>query len=276
MNNGASARASSVITRLHDHGEVLRASGQDPFVRWQLDPVSPPMATLQAWSRGGAVAFIRPSSDGPASLTCLGPVRDVVPLVAGLVHRVDATRLTVPRQSWDAVMKRLPVLRQGTGDDWDWMWIDRASADRSWTEQPSSRLVLPGLVSPALEPLGPDHHGEISALLAVASPRSSAVPGGREIVRWLGIRDVERALVACAAHTERVRGVPHLASITTHPRWRGRGLGSAITGGITRRLLAQGAPVVTLGMYADNDVARRIYGRLGFRCEHRFASRTLP
>lgn len=100
--------------------------------------------------------------------------------------------------------------------------------------------------------------------------------GPGRVLQWVGIRDDEGALIACAAHTERVRGVPHLASIATHPQWRGRGLGSAITGGMTRRLLAEGAPVVTLGMYADNDVARRMYERLGFRCEHRFTSRSLP
>jgi predicted GNAT family acetyltransferase len=29
---------------------------------------------------------------------------------------------------------------------------------------------------------------------------------------------------------------------------------------------------VTLGMYSDNDVARRVYGRLGFACAHELTS----
>lgn len=255
-----------MISRLSGYDEVLRASGHDPFVRWQLDACSSPDAPLRAWSGGGAVAFVRPSPRGNSSLTCLGPVRDVVPLVIELADRAGVARLTVPRQSWDAVTDRLPALRQAPGDDWDWMWTDRQFN----TVEP---LRLEGL---RLEPLGPEHHEEISALLDVASPRSSTMPGEPDVVQWVGLRRGEGTLVACAAHTERVRGVPHLASIATHPRWRGRGLGSALTGGMTRRLLEEGAPVVTLGMYADNDVARRIYERLGFRCEHRFASRALP
>ena len=35
-------------------------------------------------------------------------------------------------------------------------------------------------------------------------------------------------------------------------------------------------PMVSLGLYADNDVARRVYTRLGFRLEHRFESRRRP
>jgi hypothetical protein len=64
VSDAVHAGANSVVTRLHDHGEVLRASGHDPFVRWQLDPTSPPQASppapLQAWSCADAVAFVRP------------------------------------------------------------------------------------------------------------------------------------------------------------------------------------------------------------------------
>ncbi len=59
-------------------------------------------------------------------------------------------------------------------------------------------------------------------------------------------------------------GVPHLASIATRPDVRGRGYGEAVTSSLTRAALLGGRPVVTLGMYADNAVARRLYQRLGF------------
>ena len=52
----------------------------------------------------------------------------------------------------------------------------------------------------------------------------------------------------------------------------GAGAGGCV---LTRRLLDEGAPVVTLGMYADNDVARRMNLRLGFRCDHRWSSRAV-
>lgn len=52
-------------------------------------------------------------------------------------------------------------------------------------------------------------------------------------------------------------------------------LDGAVTAAATRAVLAVGAPVCTLGTYADNRPARRVYARLGYRCEHRFSSRAL-
>jgi predicted GNAT family acetyltransferase len=69
--------------------------------------------------------------------------------------------------------------------------------------------------------------------------------------------------------------VPHLASIATSGERRGRGYGAAVTAWLTRALLREGTGWVTLGMYSDNDVARRIYRRLGYRCDHRFTSGAL-
>jgi predicted GNAT family acetyltransferase len=72
-----------------------------------------------------------------------------------------------------------------------------------------------------------------------------------------------------------VPGVPHLASIATLPAVRGRGLGEAVTSSLTRAALLAGRPVVTLGMYSDNAVARRLYQRLGFGDVRHWSSRRL-
>lgn len=90
----------------------------------------------------------------------------------------------------------------------------------------------------------------------------------------MGVRD-GGSLVACAASTELVDGVPHLAGIAVHPRRRGEGLGGAVTASVTRAALRAGAEACTLGTYADNEPARRLYARLGYRCEHPFSSRAL-
>ncbi len=114
---------------------------------------------------------------------------------------------------------------------------------------------------------------EVEALLDAVSPRHSARPGERHVLRWCGIRaSSDRTLVAIGAHVEYQTGVPHLASIAVPPPARGRGYGAAVTAWLTRACLAEGAPVVTLGMYSDNDVARRLYHRLGFSCDHAFIS----
>lgn len=49
-----------------------------------------------------------------------------------------------------------------------------------------------------------------------------------------------------------------------------------MTAGLTRAALVADGPITglcTLGMFADNEPARRLYGRLGFRTAQRFASR---
>jgi predicted GNAT family acetyltransferase len=49
-----------------------------------------------------------------------------------------------------------------------------------------------------------------------------------------------------------------------------------VTATLTRQALAAGAPVVTVDLYADNPVARRLYRRLGFRRDQEFVSWSLP
>jgi predicted GNAT family acetyltransferase len=117
---------------------------------------------------------------------------------------------------------------------------------------------------------------ELLALLEADSPTYSARPGGEFVRRWCGVRDDAGGLVACAAEVEYVPGVPQLASIVTRADRRGSGLGAAVTAWLTRRLLEEGAPTVTLGMYSDNDVARGMYTRLGYRVAHRFTSGRMP
>ncbi|WNB87359.1 GNAT family N-acetyltransferase [Cellulomonas sp. ATA003] len=66
-------------------------------------------------------------------------------------------------------------------------------------------------------------------------------------------------------------------SLGVDPVTRGQGLAGAVMSAAVRDCLEVvprlGPPMVSLGMYASNDVARRVYTRLGFRLEHRFDSR---
>ena len=78
------------------------------------------------------------------------------------------------------------------------------------------------------------------------------------------------------SHAEHVAGVPHLASVVVDPHARGRGLAADLCARLTRDALAAGAPVVTLGMYSDNDAARRVYTGLGFVVDRDFVSGYLP
>jgi len=239
------------------YDEALVASGHDEFVRWQVDPqVSP-----TAWRVGDAVAFRRDRPGGHRALMVVGPPADAAMALLELLPANGFSRIGVPFGTLGELERRGGGVALGEGADWEWMVTHTAPA-ASGLEHRVERLV--DADAPA-----------ISALLAAASPRHSADPGDSSVRAWVGIRSAAGSLVACAAHTEAVAGVPHLSSIATHSDVRGQGLGSAVTGTLVRWLLADGAPVVTLGMYSDNVVARRMYHSLGFRCRHFFSSRGL-
>jgi GNAT superfamily N-acetyltransferase len=244
------------VRTLASAADVLAASCGDVYVRSSL----PPDRDVSGWAvdrpDGRAVAWVL--SDSTAGwLTVIGAPAAAAGLVS---YAADAGRplraVTVPR----GTVPLLPsALRPPLYEDWDWFWTDRIG--------PSP---LPG--EEKVQWLERTADAEITALLDLDSPRHSARPGERFVRRWCGIRDAAGALVACAAHVEYVAGVPQLASIVTRGDQRGQGLGGAVTAWLTRRLLQEGFAVVTLGMYADNDVARRMYGRLGYRLAHRFSS----
>jgi len=234
--------------RLSTHEELLEAAAGDPFLRWEMRPGSP----MEAWALAdGGVAFVRGTPSGRRQLTVVGTPDQALPALRlhldGLVPSGPRMHrgVTVPHGTLE-LLGRDP--RIGRGDDWEWMWT----------------AVAPP-AHPDVVDLGRGDRDDIAALLAAASPRHSATVEDDGVVGWVGVRDAAGRLLACAAHTEHVPGVPHLASVATHPSARGRGLGAAVTGTLTRRALAAGAPVVTLGMYSDNPVARRMYARLGFR-----------
>ena len=64
----------------------------------------------------------------------------------------------------------------------------------------------------------------------------------------------------------------HLHGLGTVRQARRRGIGGLLTAAATRAGLDCGADWVSLGMYASNEVARRVYRRLGFAVEGRFTS----
>jgi GNAT superfamily N-acetyltransferase len=107
----------------------------------------------------------------------------------------------------------------------------------------------------------------IRACLAAANPGTSADPTAAGEAAWFGVRGDDGLVGVVGAVT---RGGPdggfswHLHGLGVRPGARAAGLGTALTATATRAALERGAAWVSLGMYADNDAARRIYERLGF------------
>jgi GNAT superfamily N-acetyltransferase len=244
----------------HDpYGDLVAARPDDRFLRFDVSP----RRVERAHVRGRAVAWtsthpfrgvrwLTAVADDPGSAaevaTCLSDA------VAG--GGMDVHGITVPSRAQTALA---PGLRSPAPERWSWWWTEDSPQRRPG----EAEVVL-------LDPADP----RIPILLA-HSTSASAEPGDPKIRRWAGLVEGQ-ALVACACHTEHQPGVPHLASVVTHPDHRGHGLAGDLCAWLTRTALDEGAPVVTLGMYADNAAARRVYQGLGFVEEVEFASGYLP
>ena len=103
---------------------------------------------------------------------------------------------------------------------------------------------------------------------AVEPERQAAIEEETNIL--LGRDDFHVCLVrvdgqpAAAARRATFAGASYLSSIGTKHAFRGRGLGRIVTEAITRDALAAGSRWTYLGVFSDNDVARRLYETLGF------------
>ncbi|HEX8970858.1 GNAT family N-acetyltransferase [Oryzihumus sp.] len=247
------------VQRLSSWAALHEASGQDPFVRYDVGA-----AFAGGWAVEGAVAVLRRTPSGRTVLALLGSPAGVEALVASAAadpslvadHGVRAISLPQPLE---------PLLekhfRVGPGARWEWLWTQAAP------EPHPGETTLVGLDNTA-------DAGELLAFLADASPTASARPGDDGNEWWVGARDATGALVACGAMQRTGGGSPHLASIAVRPDRRGQGLGAAVTAALTRRAVALDG-VSTLGMYSDNAVARSLYLRLGYRIGHAWATRVI-
>lgn len=233
--------------------EQLLAVRDDDFARAHLGS----HRVASCWALGertvGWVTASRRFAGGP-HLSVLGPGEEAAELLTALAGDHGISSTTLPR----GADGHLAACRLAPRHDWDWFL----------TRTPPPPQPLEPRVGWLPVEAGP----EVVDLLRTWSPRHDAEPGEPTARRWAGARDDAGTLVAAVTHTEDVGGVPHLASVVTHGRHRGRGYGGAVTAWITRVLLAEGHPLVTLGMYADNDVARRLYLRLGFADTHHLTS----
>jgi GNAT superfamily N-acetyltransferase len=69
---------------------------------------------------------------------------------------------------------------------------------------------------------------------------------------------------AAAAKRATFDGATYLSSIGTRVHFRGQGLGELVTAAVTADSVAEGCRWTYLGVFAGNDVAIRLYERLGF------------
>ncbi|KKK05657.1 GNAT family N-acetyltransferase [Micromonospora sp. HK10] len=222
---------------------LLTATGHHPYARHALWRDH----EARGWRRDGTVGWLLPPGQGPAG-GAVGPAGPALDVFAELV--ADGTLqagdwLHLPRATPAEVAARLPVIR--LLDEWDFLWTTAPPPEQAGED----RVVrLTEADQPAL-----------GALIESSFPSTTSRPGDPRIVAWYGIRDGDRLI---AAGADRSRGdIGFLAGLTVATDRRGRGLGAALTAGMTRILLDR-YDQVALGVFTDNLGAIRLYRRLGF------------
>ncbi len=116
--------------------------------------------------------------------------------------------------------------------------------------QPAELAVLAEIEAAAFEPLW--RHSAISLGLA------------RQQSWCFDVAVFEGQLVGFQFSTRSPRGA-HLARMTVHPAFQGRGIGAALLAEAFKQYRAAGVQRVSLNTQATNVVSKRLYGRFGFR-----------
>jgi ribosomal protein S18 acetylase RimI-like enzyme len=103
---------------------------------------------------------------------------------------------------------------------------------------------------------------EMLDLVALAQP-GPFQPRTIETGNYLGLRR-DGKLVAMAGERLHLTSFCEISAVCTHPNYRGRGYASALTTMVAEGILSRGE-VPFLHIAATNDVARKLYSKLGFR-----------
>lgn len=246
------------LTALCSLAELRSLDPEDPFLRWEI----PDSFTGPGYAFGDAVIIPRDTQTRGPGMAVFGPADDVGGLLDELIMtgRLDEfprNIITIDASCYDAVASRLDL---HPGGDWSWMWT---------TAVPPEIATQDKIIE-----LGEPDFAELTDFLAEHNPGSDGVPGRFPGQHWLGVRDPGGTLVACGVAEPSSAGYPLLSGITTHAEQRGRGHGRLVTAALTQWAIARHG-ICTLGVYADNAAALRLYESLGFRIGRHWRSRRL-
>jgi predicted GNAT family acetyltransferase len=126
----------------------------------------------------------------------------------------------------------------------------------------AERAIDAPSASIGLQPLGDDDSDEMVALAKLTEPGPFHHATHR-LGRFIGVRQ-EGRLAAMAGERMRPDGHIEVSAVCTHPDFRGRGYGAALTSAVTARIQGEGQTPF-LHVFATNKVAIALYETLGFR-----------
>jgi GNAT superfamily N-acetyltransferase len=252
----------SSVQVLSSAGGLAEATGHHPVAVLDVGAGFVAPAYAVGSLADGAVAFHRRSDHGVPGSAALGTASGLAtllddPAVRAWVSGGGNRHLSVPRGLMPVVARRLDL--GSRGGEWDWMWTRTAPPVVAGEEH--------------VEVLDPTSRDEAEAFLTEHSPRTHGQPFARPGQRWVAVRDPRTgALVAVGSSEPSAAGIPSLAGIAVATDRRGAGWGAAVTAHLTRLAIDE-TGACTLGMFADNDVARRLYHRLGYTTGMEWTSR---
>jgi len=122
-----------------------------------------------------------------------------------------------------------------------------------------------GAENPAVRRLTRADADELNRLYAIEG--DGLRYSGRRISEgiYFGAEVRNRLVAAAGTHIHSLgEGVGVIGNVFTHPDYRGRGLGTAVTGAVARHLLSA-CDLIVLNVDPANRVARHVYESLGFR-----------
>jgi len=201
--------------------------------------------------------------DGPGGLSVAGygPDGRAVGIVASLVEagqlRPPLRWLSLPRAT-DLPTRLCDALHVQPLPGWDWM-STTAVVGVPGTER-VERLDVKADLPAILDCLGE------------SNPTTESHPADAHEAGWWGVREAGRLVGVIGAGrrggTAEAGFSWHLHGLGVRPDGRRGGLGTALLVAATAQGLAAGADWVSLGVWAANEPALRIYRRLGFRTDH--------
>jgi len=249
-----------VTWQVVDRAELLRASGDDPYVRTTCGAVTVGVVGKHGWAAlhrwrptgfWGGLAVVRAGAQEDAESTALAALLNAAP------HIPVEWFSTAAGQDL-----RLPAGFAFAGSGrWDFL----STATAPPPVRPPHGLTVVTLDDTVdaerLQEFGTTHNDDFEGF-----------PGHGFSLLWRAVVDAEGDLLAVGSLHELDTGMPHLSGLVVHRDHRGRGLGRLLTIDLTRAAL-EGYGTATLGVFHDNHPAIGLYHSLGYVTHHRFHTR---
>ncbi|RZT78573.1 putative GNAT family acetyltransferase [Micromonospora violae] len=236
----------------HDRAVLARLLGRDPVLHaYQLGDLDDFFWPYTSWFRRGEQVALLYHGVDPPTLLAFATAADTAAL------RVLLTQVAplLPARLYAHLSPGLTDALAGT------FRIDAGGRHHRMALTDPARLAA---VTPAGVPLTAADLPSLRELYAHAYPGNWFDERMLDTGQYLGVREGGELVAVAGVHVfSPAYKVAALGNVTTHPSWRGRGLGAAVVAALCARL-RESVTHVTLNVKADNATAVRLYERVGF------------